>query len=283
MAKVAIVSDSTGCIPAETVKALDIYVNYISVVFGTESYREFIDMSPEEFLERSANYNGLPTTSQPSPGQTIALYESLFEQGYEDIIHINISSQLSGSHQTALTCAEMGNPEHIHVFDSRTVTYTQGMFAVYAAMKAKEGASAQEILEYLEMIRENNQFYAAINDLTNLRKGGRLSNVEAALGSLLQIKPICQIQPDGTFQAVEKIRTFKKALKRLIEISKEAQLTEDYQLVVMHIGNEEAAKTVQTELQEIYPNHEINIYSISLVVAVHGGPGAVAVGWVKHK
>lgn len=283
MAKVAIVSDSTGCIPAETVKALDIYINYISVVFGTESYREFIDMSPEEFLERSANYNGLPTTSQPSPGQTIALYESLFEQGYEDIIHINISSQLSGSHQTALTCAEMVNPEHIHVFDSRTVTYTQGMFAVYAAMKAKEGASAQEILEYLEMIRENNQFYAAINDLTNLRKGGRLSNVEAALGSLLQIKPICQIQPDGTFQAVEKIRTFKKALKRLIEISKEAQLTEDYQLVVMHIGNEEAAKTVQTELQEIYPNHEINIYSISLVVAVHGGPGAVAVGWVKHK
>ncbi|MDB8552441.1 DegV family protein [Turicibacter sanguinis] len=283
MAKVAIVSDSTGCIPAETVKALDIYVNYISVVFGTESYREFIDMSPEEFLERSANYNGLPTTSQPSPGQTIALYESLFEQGYEDIIHINISSQLSGSHQTALTCAEMVNPEHIHVFDSRTVTYTQGMFAVYAAMKAKEGASAQEILEYLEMIRENNQFYAAINDLTNLRKGGRLSNVEAALGSLLQIKPICQIQPDGTFQAVEKIRTFKKALKRLIEISKDAQLTEDYQLVVMHIGNEEAAKTVQTELQEIYPNHEINIYSISLVVAVHGGPGAVAVGWVKHK
>lgn len=283
MAKVAIVSDSTGCIPAETVKALDIYVNYISVVFGTESYREFIDMSPEEFLERSANYNGLPTTSQPSPGQTIALYESLFGQGYEDIIHINISSQLSGSHQTALTCAEMVNPEHIHVFDSRTVTYTQGMFAVYAAMKAKEGASAQEILEYLEMIRENNQFYAAINDLTNLRKGGRLSNVEAALGSLLQIKPICQIQPDGTFQAVEKIRTFKKALKRLIEISKDAQLTEDYQLVVMHIGNEEAAKTVQTELQEIYPNHEINIYSISLVVAVHGGPGAVAVGWVKHK
>ena len=283
MAKVAIVSDSTGCIPAETVTALDIYVNYISVVFGTESYREFIDMSPEEFLERSANYNGLPTTSQPSPGQTIALYESLFEQGYEDIIHINISSQLSGSHQTALTCAEMVNPEHIHVFDSRTVTYTQGMFAVYAAMKAKEGASAQEILEYLEMIRENNQFYAAINDLTNLRKGGRLSNVEAALGSLLQIKPICQIQPDGTFQAVEKIRTFKKALKRLIEISKEAQLTEDYQLVVMHIGNEEAAKTVQTELQEIYPNHEINIYSISLVVAVHGGPGAVAVGWVKQK
>lgn len=283
MAKIAIVSDSTGCIPAEELKALDIHVNYISIVFGTESYREFIDITPEEFMDRCANYNGLPTTSQPSPGQIMELYESLFAQGYEDIIHINIASQLSGSHQTAKTCAEMVNPEHIHVFDSRTVTYTQGMFAIYAAKKAQEGASVKEILDYLEMIRENNQFYAAINDLTNLRKGGRLSNVEAALGSLLQIKPICQIQPDGTLQAIEKIRTFKKSLKRLIEIGKEANLTEDYQLVVMHIGNEEGAKIAQTELQEAYPNHEVKIYPISLVVSVHGGPGAVAIGWVKHK
>ncbi len=282
MTKIAIVSDSTGCIPVEELKEFDIHVNYISIVFGTESYREFKDMSVEQFMERCENYDGLPTTSQPSPGATIELYESLFAQGYEDIIHINISSQLSGSHQTAKTCAEMVNPEHIHVFDSRTVTYTQGMLAVNAAKKAKEGASVFEILSYLEMMRENSEFYASIYDLTNLRKGGRLSNVEAALGSLLQIKPICQMKPDGTLQAIEKIRTFKKSLKRLVEIGKEAQLTEDYQLVVMHIGNEEGAKLVQTELQAVYPNHTIKIYPISLVVAVHGGPGAVAIGWVKH-
>ncbi|MBQ4164212.1 MAG: DegV family protein [Turicibacter sp.] len=283
MRKIAIVTDSTGCIPVEQLKEFDIHVSYISLVFGTESYREFVDMTAEQFLERCANYSGLPTTSQPSPGQTIELYESLFEQGYEDIIHINISSQLSGSHQNALNCAEMVNPEHIHVFDSRTVAYTQGMLAIYAAKKAQEGASVQEILDYLEMMRDNNQLYAAINDLTNLRKGGRLSNVEAALGSLLQIKPICQIQPDGTLQAIEKIRTFKKSLKRLIEIAIEANLSDDYQIVVMHIGNEEGAKTLQAVLKEVYPNHEINIYPISLVVAVHGGPGAVAMGWVKHK
>jgi len=283
MRKIAIVTDSTGCIPVEQLKEFDIHVSYISLVFGTESYREFVDMTAEQFLERCANYSGLPTTSQPSPGQTIELYESLLEQGYEDIIHINISSQLSGSHQNALNCAQMVNPEHIHVFDSRTVAYPQGMLAVYAAKKAQEGASVEEILDYLEMMRDNNQLYAAINDLTNLRKGGRLSNVEAALGSLLQIKPICQIQPDGTLQAIEKIRTFKKSLKRLIEIGKEANLSDDYQIVVMHIGNEEGAKTLQAELKEVYPNHEINIYPISLVVAVHGGPGAVAMGWVKHK
>ena len=101
MTKIAIVSDSTGCIPVEELKEFDIHVNYISIVFGTESYREFKDMSVEQFMERCENYDGLPTTSQPSPGATIELYESLFAQGYEDIIHINISSQLSGSHQTA--------------------------------------------------------------------------------------------------------------------------------------------------------------------------------------
>ncbi|MGL4372349.1 MAG: DegV family protein [Turicibacter sp.] len=275
--------DSTGCIPADEIQRLGINISYISIVFGNEVYREFIDMSPEEFVAKCATYSNLPTTTQPTPGSTMNLYESLLEQGYDDVIHITISSQLSGSYQTSVSCADMVNSDHVHIFDSKTVTYTQGMFGVYAAKKAAEGASAQEILEYLEMIRDNNQFYAAINDLTNLRKGGRLSNVEAALGSLLQIKPVCQIQPDGSFQAIEKIRTFKKSLKRLVEIAKEAKLTSDYQLVVMHIGNEEGAQSVKAQLSEIYPHHEINIYPISLVVAVHGGPGAVAVGWVKHK
>ncbi|HAX73935.1 MAG TPA: DegV family protein [Firmicutes bacterium] len=283
MSKVAIICDSTGCIPAEEIEKYGLNISYISLVFGQDVYREFIDMTPEQFIEKCASYPGLPTTTQPTPGATMELYESLLEQGYDDVIHITISSHLSGSYQTSVSCAEMVNPEKIHIFDSRTVTYTQGMFGVYAAKMAQDGANVQEILTYLEMIRENNQFYAAIYDLTNLRKGGRLSNVEAALGNLLQIKPICQIQPDGSFQAIEKIRTFKKSLKRLVEIGAEANLTEDYQLVVMHIANEESAKLVQAELREVYPNHEINIYNISLVVAAHGGPGAVAIGWVKHK
>ena len=282
MSKVAIVCDSTGCIPSDIIEQLGIHISYISIVFGTEVYREFIDMTPEEFVQKLETVSELPSTTQPTPGATMELYESLLSD-HDEVIHITISSQLSGSYQTSVTCADMVDANRIHIFDSRTVTFTQGMFGVYAAQKAKEGASAKEILEYLEMIRENNEFYAAIYDLTNLRKGGRLSNFGAALGSLLQIKPICQIQKDGTFQAVEKIRTFKKSMKRLVEIAKEAELTEDYQLVVMHIDNEEDANVLKAQLQEVYPNHTINIYPISLVVAVHGGLGAVGVGWVKHK
>ena len=282
MSKVAILCDSTGCIPTQFIEELDINISYISIMFGNEVYREFIDMSPEQFVEKLATVSDLPSTTQPTPGATIEMYESLLKE-HDEIIHITLSSELSGSYATSHSCAEMVDANRIHVFDSRTVTYTQGMFAVYAARKVKEGASAKEVLEYLEMMRDHNEFYAAIYDLTNLRKGGRLSNLSAALGSLLQIKPICQIQKDGTFQAVEKIRTFKKSLKRLVEIGTEANLSEDYELVVMHINNEEDALTVKEQLQEAYPNHNIGIHPISLVVAVHGGPGAVAIGWVKHK
>ena len=283
MSKIAIVCDSTGSISEAQQKEYDIFINYLSIIFGTDSYREFKDISPESFIKRCEAYEELPTTTQPAPGVIIEMYESLLSQGYEHIIHITLSSQLSGSYQSAVTCANMVNPDRIHIIDSRTVTYTQGMFAVNAAKKIQEGASIEEVLTYLEMIKENNEFFAAINDLTNLRKGGRLSNVEAKLGSLLKIKPITHIEPDGTFQPYEKIRTFKKSLKRLVEITKDANLNENYHLAVMHIVNREGAEFVQKELQEIYPNLKIAINDISLVVAVHGGPGAVAVGWVKKK
>ena len=284
MSKIAIVCDSTGSISEKEQQEWAITVNHLMIIFGADSYQEFKEITPEEFVKRCEEHEGLPTTSQPAPGVVMEMYESLFNQGYEHIIHITISSQLSGSYQTAVTSANMVDSSRIHVFDSCTVAYTQGMFAINAAKKAQEGAPVEEVLAYLEMMRENNEFYTAINDLTNLQKGGRLSNIEAKLGKLLQIKPIVRVDREGVVQPVEKIRTFKKSLNQLVQIAKEANLNEDYQLAVMHILNPEGAEFVQKKLQEIYPNlNHPTISHISLVVAVHGGPGAVAVGWVKIK
>lgn len=283
MSKIAIVCDSTGSISIREQKELGIYINYLMIIFGTDSYQEFKEIKPEKFVELCDQHQDLPTTSQPAPGVIAELYESIFNQGYEQIIHITIASKLSGSYQTALASAEMVDSSRIHIFDSCTVTYTQGMLAVNAAKKVKAGATLEEVLAYLAMMKENTEFYAAVNDLTNLKKGGRLSNVEAKLGTFLQIKPVIKVERDGTVVPAEKIRTFKKSLNRLIEIAREANLNEDYQLAVMHIVNPEAAVHLQQELQKIYPNLQVTIEDISLVVAVHGGPGAAAVGWAKIK
>ena len=283
VSKIAIICDSTGSNSEKEQKEWGIHINYLSINFNMDSYQEFKELSPDKFIELCEQHEELPTTSHPAPGIIMELYESLLNQGYKHVIHITVSSKLSGSYQTALMSADLVDSSRIHVFDSCTVAYTQGMLAVNAAKKVTEGATIDKVLDYLEMMKQNNRFYCVINDLTNLRKGGRLSNIEAKLGSVLQIKPLLMLAHDGSVDPVEKVRTFKKALNRLVEITKEANLNNNYQLSVMHIVNLEGAKIVREKLQEIYPNLDIAIADISLVVAVHGGPRAVGVGWVKIK
>jgi len=117
--------------------------------------------------------------------------------------------------------------------------------------------------------------------MTNLKKGGRVSNFSAALGGILNIKPIIAIQPTGKVEAVNKVRTFKKALKAIVDHTKEQNLGDNYELSVLHMENAADAETVKQELQAVYPNMDISVRPISLVLAVHAGPGAVAVSWGK--
>ena len=283
MKKIAIVSDSTGCIPNNVLEDLNIFVNYLVIIFKDKSYREFKDVDSEKFVQLCSQQDELPTTSQPAPGQTIELYEKILAEGYDEIIHIAVSNKLSGSFQSAVNCADIVDAERITVIDAKTVAYPQGMMAVEAAKMVQNGATKEEILKAIEELKENSQLTAAIYDLTNLKKGGRLSNTQATIGSLLGIKPIVQIQPDGALEPVEKIRTFKKALNGLIERAKSANLTEDYEIGILHMANPEGAEILREAMVAAYPNLKIQLLPLSLVVAVHAGEGAVAVGWVKTK
>ena len=283
MKKIAIVSDSTGCISNNILEDLNIFVNHLVIIFKEDSYQEFKDIGPEEFVKLCSQQEELPTTSQPAPGQTVELYEKILAKGYDEIIHLAVSSQLSGSYQSAANCADMVNPEKITVIDTKTVAYPQGMIAVEAAKMAQSGATKEEILNKIEALKKECHLSAAIYNLTNLKKGGRLSNTQATIGSLLGIKPIVQIQPDGTLEPVEKIRTFKKALNGLIERTKSANLTEDYEIGILHMANPEGAETLREEVAKAYPNLKVQILPLSLVISVHAGEGAVAIGWIKTK
>jgi DegV family protein with EDD domain len=280
MSKIAIVVDSTGCLDPKVVEELNIYTSYITILFGMEALQEFKEVTPEMFVQKSAQMKDLPSTSQPAPGQVKELYDGIFADGYEEIIHIAISEALSGTYQNAVNVASEYDGK-VHVVNSRQIAFPQGNMAVQAAEMAKAGKSAAAILSKMEELSRASGLVAAIAELTNLKKGGRLSNASAALGGLLNIKPIIAIQPSGKVEAVNKVRTFKKALKAIVSHLEEQKLTDDYELCVLHMENPSEAAIVHEELAKAYPNLNIQLRPISLVLAVHAGPGAVAIGWGK--
>lgn len=280
MSKIAIVVDSTGCLDPKVTEELNIFTSHLIILFGTEALQEFKEVTPELFEEKSAKMKDLPSTSQPSPGQVMELYDGIFAKGYDEIVHITIAEALSGTYQNAANVASDYDGK-VHVFNSRQVAFAQGNMAVQAAKMAAEGKTSGQILSKMEEISRSSGIVAAIAELTNLKKGGRLSNASAFLGGILNIKPIIVSDPQGKIEAVEKVRTFKKALKAIVEHVKSQNLNDDYELCVLHQLNPEGAAEVKKELEAIYPNINIQTRPISLVLAVHAGPGAVAIGWGK--
>jgi DegV family protein with EDD domain len=281
--KIAIITDSTASLTDELLKKYNIYSSYLMISFGNDSYQEFKEITPTKFLELSSVQKELPSTSQPAIGLTVELYEKLLADGYDEIIHVTISSQISGSYQSAVSAAEMVNAEKIHIFDSRTLVFPQGALTIEAAKMVKEGKTTTEIIEALKEMRKHTNLTAAIKNLENLRKGGRLSNAEATIGGLLQIKPIVHLTEAGKIEAAGKVRTFKKAIKFLTDVAKNANLDESYELGVLNMENPEDAAILKAEIRKLYPNIKIHEAPISLVVAAHVGPGAIAVSWIKNK
>ena len=281
--KIAIVTDSTASLSQELLKEHNIYSNYLMIIFGQDSYQEFKDISPAKFLELCDAQEELPSTSQPAIGVTAELYERLLADGYDEIIHVTISAAVSGSFASATSAAEMVNAEKIHVFDSKTMVFGQGGLAIEASKMAKEGKSSAEILSVLETIRPETALIAAVKNLENLRKGGRLSNAGAVIGGVLQIKPIVHLTKTGTIEALGKVRTFKKAIQFLVDQAKEAKLDEsEYEFCVLNMENPEEGAILKGMIREIYPNINIHETALSLVVSAHIGPGAVAVSWYKR-
>ena len=279
--KIAIVADSTASLSASMLKTYNIYTSYLMIIFKDDSYQEFKGISPEKFLELSAKQEELPTTSQPAIGLTVELYEGIFKEGYDEIIHVTISSELSGSYQSAVQAASMVNEANIHVFDSKTVAFPQGGLAICAAKMAQAGKGAAEIVAALADVQKTMHVQATVKTLENLKKGGRLSNASAVIGSMLQIKPIVAMSESGKLEAIAKVRTFKKALQSLIDAAKEAKLTEDYEIGVMHMENLADAELVKAAVASLYPNLTVHVLPLSLVVSAHVGEGTVGITWIK--
>ncbi|SEM65308.1 EDD domain protein, DegV family [Mesobacillus persicus] len=277
--KTAVVTDSTAYIPKELREKLNIHMVPLSVIFGSESLREEIDLTAEEFYEK-VKVGELPTTSQPPIGQFVELFEQLAKE-YDSVITVHLSSGISGTYQGAVSAGDMAEGITVHPFDSETACMVQGFYAIEAAELAAQGQTADEIIARLNQMKESMRAYFMVDDLSHLQRGGRLSNAQAFIGSLLQVKPILHFV-DKKIEPYEKIRTKKKALNRVSDLlGSDVASGGSYRAVVIHANREEEAMEWKVDLEAKYPNVEFTISYFGPVVGTHLGEGSLGMGWYK--
>lgn len=281
MSKVAIVTDSNSGITQRQGKALGVEVLPMPFMIDGETYYEDINLTQADFYRKLRNGAEI-STSQPSPESILNLWKKLLQE-YDEVVHIPMSSGLSGSCQTAIMLANDFDGR-VQVVNNQRISVTQRRSALDAKKLADEGKNAGEIKEFLEKDKSNSTIYIMVDTLSYLKKGGRITPAVAAFGTILRIKPVLQIQG-------EKLDTFAKArttaqgrqimlnaikndvTKRFGRTCEEADMWFD----VAHTENEEAALNFREEVRRNFPKGESYVDHLSLSVACHIGPGALAV------
>ncbi|HLS60948.1 MAG TPA: DegV family protein [Virgibacillus sp.] len=278
--KIAVMTDSTASITKELQEQYQIHVIPLSVVFGEVAYREEIDISTEEFYEKLKESERLPTTSQPSIGLIVEKLKELSED-YDAIISIHLSSEISGTYQAVCKAGEMTDNIEVYAFDSELSAMPQGFYAIKATELIRKNKTPAEIIENLTEMKTNIKAYFMVDDLTNLQRGGRLSHSQALIGSFLQVKPILHFV-DKVIVPFEKIRTRKKAIKRIMGMLEEdAAQGLVSRVVFIHSNTEESAIELRDEFATQYPDIETIISYFSPVIGTHLGEGAIGVSWHK--
>lgn len=282
MAKTAVITDSTSYIDDSIRKEKNIIMIPLNVIFGEESFLEEVEITAEQFYEKMRGAEELPKTSQPAVGEFVKLYEELREQQYTDIIVVTLSSGISGTFQAAQSAATMVENVNVYVYDSEISSSAQAFFVLEAAAMAFEGKDGEVIVARLDEIKQRGmEAFFMVDDLTNLRLGGRLSGAQAFFGGLLQIKPVLEFK-DGGIVPFEKIRTRKKALARLRELfDNDAKDGEKVNATVIHANRPDEAEQIKQELEQKYDNVAVDISYFGPVLGTHLGEGAIGLTWYK--
>lgn len=282
--KIAVITCSNACLDYISPN-LDIKVFRSSIHLGDESFVDFIDITSDEFYRRlEADKSLFPSTSYMPIGQMIEIYEDLVKDGYTHALVIPISNQMSGIYNASIMAANEVKELDVTVFDSLTVAYPEAKMVLEAIKMVDEGKDIPEIIKELEYIRDNNKIYFAVNTLTYLVKNGRLSNASGFIGGALKIKPLLTISKEGKVETVEKIRTFKKAVDRVLEMYFKETKGLDVEPFIIHANNEETKRYLIEKLQEDNPKlKDIVTMPLTAGVGAHAGPKTIGLGYYIKK
>ena len=284
MSKVAIVTDSNSGITQERGKELGIFVLPMPFFIDGELYLEDITLSQSEFYEKLGADSDI-STSQPSPGEVMDLWDKVLEE-YDELVCIPMSSSLSSTCATAITLAAEYDGR-VQVVDNQRISVTQEQSVLDAMNLREEGKSAAEIKEILEKEKLQASIYITVDTLKYLKKGGRITPAAAAIGTVLNLKPVLQIQGEK-LDAFAKARTVKQAKTIMTEAMKNdfekrfhSPNGEKMNLELAYTFDTAAAEAFKEEVQAVFPDNEIVMQPLSLSIACHIGPGALAIACSK--
>ncbi len=283
MGKIAIMTDSNSGITQKEGKEQGIFVVPMPFLINDEEYFEDITLNQEEFYEKLTQ-NATVSTSQPSIENLTKQWDEILEE-YEELIYIPMSSGLSGSCSTATMLAQ-DYDGRVKVVDNQRISVTQRRSVEDACRMVKEGRSSSEICEKLMQTKLEASIYIMVDTLKYLRKGGRLTPAVAALGTILRIKPVLQIQGEK-LDTFAKARTIKQGTNIMLDAMEKdvAQRFEnnldDLYIDVAHTQNEQGAEELKQEIEKRYPQVKVRINPLSLSISCHIGPGSLAVAMAK--
>jgi fatty acid kinase fatty acid binding subunit len=274
MSKIAIITDSTAYLSSETVKRYGIHVMPLKIHWKGETFRDNVDIHPESFYEDLEKTEWLPTTSQPSMQEFYNMYDQIALHA-DAIIVILISSGISGTVGSAMSAAQEFEKVPVEVVDSHLTSVGLALVVKKAAELIEAGMELAEVTRKAKETAEKVRLFFVVDTLKYLHKGGRIGGASRYFGTALKIKPILTLTPDGRIDALEKVRTQKKALQRLIRIAEKFAGKGKVIGGVMHASDPEVAKQVMDMVGEALDVKEIGLYELSPVIGTHVGPGAV--------
>ncbi|MBG9987956.1 DegV family protein [Aerococcaceae bacterium DSM 111176] len=284
--KTAIIVDSTGGVSQEYLNLPNVFQLDLLIQFGEDDV--FIDTSADkeaaQFYQRLTEIKEIPKTSLPEMGDMINVYKQLVAENYEEVFVITLSSKLSGTHNTlSLVGNEFSEQIKTRMIDSKGTSYVLEELVKTVLEMSENGYNNDTIEAMLQQQIANSAIYCLISELDYLVKGGRLSGASAALGNMLRIVPLIKFMDDGTVNVIGKIRTRKRAYKQLTDYIDEAlaKYPAGIQLIIAHADATEEAEGFMESIKKEYPNiGEIRVGYLTPVLGVHGGPGALGMGYV---
>ncbi|PKM70771.1 MAG: DegV family protein [Firmicutes bacterium HGW-Firmicutes-18] len=285
---IKIVADSTCDLSDEILQKYQVSIAPLTITINNKDYKDRVDIQPEEFYNMLSALKELPTTGMPSPAEFMALYEEAFENGYEEIICICMSSGTSGSYQSAVLGKEYYKEKYgdskaqVHVIDSKCMSHGSGYLIMKSAMLIEQGATFQEVIDFNETYKTNIKHFLAVDDLDNLIKSGRLTNASAMIGKILRVKPIMSMR-DGKGAIVAKARGSKNVLAHYInEFNIRADLELTDFVIIGYTSDKTKAEGLKLKLQqETEFKGTIYIMQMGVSVGTHVGLGGISMYFIE--